>query len=135
MNRWKKEMVLRLKCTREQAGKLYILNKKWTRQLTGTDDLQRKAKLKAELDACTVNGVYARVTCGMDCDCVKFKRIRHVPNNGIMAYIRDEEHAYKWADGPIGIYIENPVECPEEYQSRDLALEAFEDGHPHSVYC
>jgi len=72
---------------------------------------------------------------GMDCDGVRYQGQLHSIPATRDAYRKLEDEIGEWADGPF--YL-NPV-TPEEaksivYDSRDLALEAFEDGHPHILY-
>lgn len=81
------------------------------------------------------NGEVAIVWSGMDCDCNNYTDQVSIINSDWKS-IRDHVHeTYKWADGPCGYYITKPSKAQElEYHSRDLAMEAFEDGHPHVVY-
>jgi hypothetical protein len=45
------------------------------------------------------------------------------------------ENFYSGLEGYGNIVFSEPSEGDEDFsQSRDLALEAFEDGHPHVVY-
>lgn len=135
MNRWMKEMV-RLGIPREGASKLFRLHYQtgYYKKLSGKDELAHRAKIKQKLDTYTVDGVYAMIVSGMDCDCSRFNRVYHVANRGVMAYVNDEWHAYKNSEGPLRVQIADPTTNPEESTSRDLALEAFEDGHPSTVY-
>lgn len=74
------------------------------------------------------------IVSGMDCDCTKYAHKRTAPSD-LDAYIRWEEDQYEWADGPMSIRIVSDEEAATfEGYSRDLALEAYEDGHPHVVY-
>ncbi len=93
----------------------------------------RAALLKA-LDRSTDDqGMVCQVESGMDCDCVKYthSHVRH--RLSLMDEWMALEKAYEYAEGYMHIYFVPPKERPESY-SRDLALEAFEDGHPHVVY-
>lgn len=80
------------------------------------------------------NGKIALVFSGTDCDCVRYAgdvRIVEADWKKIDAYLEDYGH---WADGPWGYHFEKPsVAEGVKYRSRDLALEAFEDGHPYSI--
>jgi hypothetical protein len=81
------------------------------------------------------NGKVAVIWSGMDCDCVRYSNnVRMVDAN----WKAIEEHinsTYEWADGPAYYGFEKPSVARElEYESRDLALEAFEDGHPYSIH-
>ena len=53
----------------------------------------------------------------------------------VMAFIKARDDKAAWADGPFNWVVEKPSrESEYSYHSRDLALEAFEDGHPHVLY-
>lgn len=95
-------------------------------------ELAERVELQAEIDAATVDGFIGLVESGMDCDCVSYcygkkrKAIRAIELQ------RRRADQWRWADGPCWLAVCRPDELPESY-SRDLALEAFEDGHPHCV--
>lgn len=71
---------------------------------------------------------------GMDCDCVRYSgRIHCIPAT-LQAYKKLEDDTYKWSDGPFNLRLVTQAEAESaQYQSRDLALEAFENGHPHHI--
>jgi len=77
----------------------------------------------------------AIVWSGMDCDGVAYSNVvtLAVPNRKVI----DEaiEHEYKWADGPCSFYLAMESDVKNlRPTSRDLGMEAFEDGHPHVLY-
>jgi acylphosphatase len=78
------------------------------------------------------DGMVAVVESGMDCDCVRYRNVvRIIPAEEADAYIRK---SIEWADGPIHHYIERPsVALKLEYDSRDLAMEGFENGNSYSL--
>ena len=80
-----------------------------------------------------MNGVIGVVESGMDCDCSQYTHCTTIENPTAVKLEKDAEHRYEWADGPMGVSYCRPDELPGN-SSRDLALEAFEDGHPHVVY-
>lgn len=46
-------------------------------------------------------------------------------------------HTYEWADGPCGYYLMTRDEVKAagiQYESRDLGMEAFENGHAHCIH-
>lgn len=94
--------------------------------------LAQRADLYKRIAECTEDGEVAVVYSGMDCDCVKFCH-SHIFKAIPLAIDREIEGAYEWADGPMSVGVCKPSERPEAY-SRDLAMEAFEDGHQHIVY-
>lgn len=69
----------------------------------------------------------------MDCDCSRWTSghvMPSVPRRAVEQYV---QQIYNDAEGPVyWIGIQQP-EHKAKYTSRDLAMEAFEDGHPHSV--
>jgi hypothetical protein len=81
------------------------------------------------------DGKIAVMESGRDCDCVEYSGSAHLIDATVAAYDELYERTAKWADGPFYFTLERPsVARGVEYESRDLVLEAFEDGHPHVVY-
>lgn len=96
--------------------------------------IQERVQLQRALDRATVNGQVTVVTKGMDCDCSAF-HYRTTRNRDIlMAEFQGITRRYEDAEGPLQVWFEQPGDYPDCHESRDLALEAFEDGHPHVVY-
>jgi len=81
----------------------------------------------------TEDGQIAVVTSGMDCDCSQYIRSTLRTNLTPVAFLAARDDDYTWADGPINVGLCRPSERPES-ASRDLAMEAYEDGHPHVVH-
>jgi len=99
----------------------------------GYDRLAARAELAQKIRTCAKNGEVGVVESGMDCDCLKYVHsylLAAVP----FAVERWIDESYEAAEGPLCVGVEHPDKLPEN-ESRDLALEAFEDGHPHVVYC
>lgn len=96
---------------------------------------QRRLNMHRRIAECEEGGVVALIESGMDCDGARYSgRVRIVPATW-QAVVHEEDRIQSWADGPCHVYIERPSIAEEiEYHSRDLALEAFEDGHPYSLY-
>lgn len=108
------------------------------RRLPAVDfTINERAQWKAQLDASTEGGRVAVCRSGMDCDCTKYfdVRITEAPAS-IVAWLRDHERHCEWLDGPESTWFDRPSNFVEGdcHESRDLILEAFEDGHPHVVY-
>lgn len=97
------------------------------------DRLAAKASTKARLEACAEQGMVAVIESGRDCDGVQYWGRRHLIPATVMHYYRLWNHTEQWADGPFWFDFERPS-AEVEYGSRDLTLEAFEDGHPHVLY-
>ncbi len=81
------------------------------------------------------NGQIGVIVSGMDCDCVQYRHGRVIEVENLAAYDKWVDDQVEWADGPINFML-CAVEYADAYDGyqRDLALEAFEDGHPHVVY-
>jgi hypothetical protein len=97
------------------------------------DWLAERAELKEIIEKSTVDGEVCIVEWGMDCDCVKYHYERNQPAPTVMEYVQREREMYEWADGPCHMAIGKPEKEPENW-TRDLVMEAYEDGHPHHVY-
>jgi len=93
-----------------------------------------RAALVARWERCVENGMIAVIREGMDCDCSQYKHVTHIPVPvSVVAYERQEDEHREWLDGPESCYFGKPSDYPEYHASADLALEAYEDGHPGYV--
>ncbi len=96
------------------------------------DARQLRLALQQQIRACTEGGAVAVIEGGRDCDGVQYDGRRHV----IEATIRDYDQLYDrlaaYADGPFWLRVAKPSE-DVHYTSRDLGLEAFENGHAHHL--
>jgi hypothetical protein len=80
-------------------------------------------------------GKVAVVWSGMDCDCVRFSGVVSIVDADKASVEAHIEREYEYAEGPLSFYITKPSDAAKiHYESRDLAMEAFEDGHAHVVY-
>jgi hypothetical protein len=97
------------------------------------DYLSERARLKAAIEQRSEKNQVAVVFNGRDCDCVEYEGVVYK----VPATVTHVEHCIdqygQWADGPFGWEIKKPSSKVKR-QSRDLAMEAFEDGHAHVVY-
>jgi len=77
------------------------------------------------------DGQIAIITWSRDCDhvCGESRFLVEATAKAVDARI---ERDLAWADGPMSHRLAAPSE-PFQGWSRDMAAEAFEDGHPHSV--
>ena len=91
-----------------------------------------RADLAARFAEKAVDGKISVHNKGMDCDCASWYRVSNMDVPSVFAEQRALESAYEWADGPLHIWYDSPTE--EYSESRDLALEAFEEGHAHVIY-
>lgn len=93
----------------------------------------QKYELPDILKEYTYNGrVYLMVT-STDCDHTRATYKRSIEPT-VEAYVEFFDHLYDDAEGPTSARLLHPEDvCEFEPSQRDLALEAFEDGHPHCV--
>jgi hypothetical protein len=93
------------------------------------------AAIRAKLDACSVNGLIGLITDGMDCDCSKYHDERIIPVwSSVAAFKQWDDDRQSYLDGPETVWLVMPDNVTPGHSSRDLALEAFEDGHPYSIH-
>jgi len=97
-----------------------------------TDKIARRFSLARRITEKQQDGKVALVVDSMDCDCVRVID-SYIVNAAPFLIEQEIERIYEGAEGPTSIWIESPDDMPEP-SSRDLALEAFEDGHQHVVY-
>lgn len=99
------------------------------------DHLTERAALKLHIEACTEGGKIAIHRSGMDCDCTQYRSCRIVDApKSVFAFVHGEEKHREWLDGPESMWIDKPSRSVEGHASADRALEAYEDGHPGTVY-
>lgn len=97
-------------------------------------ELRGRARLRAAIAEHAVDGRVALAVTQMDCDCAQWSSTVTLlaSVDAINAYL---ERLYDDAEGPVTWSFISPEEQAEFVpQSRDLALEAFENGHPHVVH-
>lgn len=96
------------------------------------DPLARRASFVAHVRSVERGGMVGVRDTGMDCDCSRWER--HYNRPAVPRQLEAMmERGYEEAEGPQAFCIIPPVE-EEACTSRDLALEAYENGHPHVVY-
>jgi len=98
-----------------------------------TDRRMRRQSLIRAIAECAEDGKVAVIESGMDCDCTRYSGHRHLIDANVKAYDALRNHIAEWADGVFYLDIARPSEDVEQ-SSRDLALEAFEDGRPYSIH-
>lgn len=92
----------------------------------------RRSRMKSHLDSVRHNGKVALNVDQMDCDCARWTSGRIIDAHPLNVE-REIDEVLQNAEGPVYmIEVVAPVDIAG-YVSRDLALEAYEDGHPHSV--
>lgn len=113
----------------------FLAARRMIRERQAPDWMQKRWELFCLLSDCAEHGEVAVVTAGMDCDCSCWSgRVSILPAN-VMFVERWLNEFYDSAEGPQSHEIMRPSEARSiKSSSRDLALEAFEDGHAHVVY-
>jgi hypothetical protein len=118
-----------------ESRRLWMLNKLYEWQKAPySKRAKNRIKFHKDLQKMQENGKIALVFSGMDCDGVTYQNSVHtVPANwkNVLQYIDDVVNN---ADGPVYYYLEYPSVAENlTYYSRDLGMEAFENGHSHYI--
>jgi hypothetical protein len=72
---------------------------------------------------------------GRDCDGVEYSGRTRLIEATVAAVDRLDSEIGEWADGPYRLQIGRPSERDSiSYESRDLVMAAYEDGHRHVIY-
>lgn len=98
--------------------------------------LSKRWKLMARIEECRITGTGLMwvTESGMDCDCVQYSGHMRKCEATLDAFYKLHSDINSYADGPFNLYPVTEEEREEiRPTSRDLALEAHEDGHPHVV--
>lgn len=81
------------------------------------------------------DGYVYLVVGGRDCDGVAYEGLKTLMKAVPRAIEKRIDEMYESADGPMHFTIMTPFDGEVvRYSSRDLGLEAFENGHPHVLY-
>lgn len=81
------------------------------------------------------NGKVVLVWHGRDCDGSRYRGVCRTHPAIVRAIRRSIKHTLIWADGPCDWQMVSPTEAKKiEESHRDLALEAYENGHSHVLY-
>jgi len=90
----------------------------------------------ARIEECRITGTNQMwvTESGRDCDCVQYSGYMHKCEATLAAYYKLYDEINSYADGPFSLRPVTEEEREEiRPQSRDLAMEAYEDGHSHVV--
>ncbi len=96
---------------------------------------KHREMVEAVIQAYAEDGMVCYIESGRDCDCVEYDGKVHGPVPATaQAYEELDTLIGEWADGPYHLALCRPSEVKKvKYESRDLVMEAHEDGHPHSI--
>ena len=101
----------------------------------GIDKLLSKVKFKKKIEGHSVNGKVAIVYGGVDCDHSRWDNRVAIVNANVTSVNGWEKDYMEYAEGSQWFDIESmDYALSLKESSRDLAMEAFEDGHPHVIY-
>ncbi len=99
-------------------------------------ELEERWALMERIDECRITGTGLMWVSesGRDCDGVQYSGQMHSCEATLPAFNKLQDDIGEWADGPFSLYPVTEKEREESrYQSRDLTMEAHEDGHPYVV--
>lgn len=97
--------------------------------------LAARARDAALIHECAEGGKVALVSGGRDCDGVAWEGDVSLVDAIPSVIRRNMDQVYRWADGPMHIAIMRPSEAKDiQPRTRDFGMEAFENGHPHSLH-
>ena len=106
-----------------------------TRYQVPFDWLERRAERAERMRALSEGGDVAIVHGSRDCDGVRVDGCVTIIRAHPLALEKWEALQDKWADGPWWASLARPSDVATlRPTSRDLTLEAFENGHPHVIY-
>ena len=101
----------------------------------GTDYLAEKISVIKEINSFAENGKILVIVGGCDCDGSQYYGRCYVMDANYTTVSNFENDQSHWADGSIYFDYDKPSNEGEySYSSRDLALEAYENGHNHIIY-
>lgn len=120
--------------SRDEFYRLWRIVRKNEREAVRQDrsTIGIRARCHEHMVACTVDGMVSLNESSMDCDCVRSESSRIVPAV-LVAIEKRIDDIYSWAEGPTSVWIDKPENGIED-SWRDLALEAYENGHPYSIH-
>lgn len=99
------------------------------------DYLTKRQRLYERIDLLAQNGQIGLHVDAVDCDCAHYTRAHVIPVHSHRAVLQIIDEIYETAEGMMSVTLMSPsVAKRYKWTSRDLALEAFEEGHPHVVY-
>jgi hypothetical protein len=94
-----------------------------------------RQRLIERIRSCQENGKIAIVESGRDCDGMQYSGSVCLIDASVAAWDAHYDYVANHADGPFSFAVEKPSIAKHiKHTSRDLTLEAFEDGHPHVIY-
>ena len=100
-----------------------------------SEERQRRQTLLRQLREYAEGGKVAMVESGRDCDGLQYSGHVSIIDATVAAWEEHYTHTAEWADGLFSFALMRPSEARSvKRASRDLTLEAFENGHSHVIY-
>lgn len=97
-------------------------------------DVDANAWARRIIDAYARDGRIGFIRSGMDCDCTQYYAESTLTIDGTVAdFLRWYNGYLEGLEGPDSHRFCDPAEIEPVYRTRDRAMEAYEDGHPHLV--
>ncbi len=97
--------------------------------------VKRNAWARHALDLHSRDGQIGVIASGMDCDCTQYHHEFVMPApTSVAAFLKWIDEHSDCLDGPETLVFAPPPDIVPQFRSRDLALMAYEDGHPSTVY-
>lgn len=120
----------------DEGTRLCILNRLLGDSLHDLHDrVQQRVATNRQVTHLSENGYVAVVVGGLDCDMCAYEGHVHTFPSQITEFWKCIDLLYYQAEGPIHWHVMRVSESVSVKSTlRDLALEAFENGHPHVVY-
>lgn len=119
---------------REDFDKVYRVMRKVGDRGNIVDEslLAERQQLQQTIAKYKMDDVVCLVESGRDCDCVEYTHSQLIEKATVMKVWSRQTDIYSWAEGSCYVGYCSPDERPGNY-SRDLVMEAYENGHPHYV--
>lgn len=106
----------------------------WPRIEQARERRLARLTLAQRIASCAEGGKILVLESGRDCDGCQYSGKQHTIAATLAAYDALDARLGDWADGPYSLSVARPSEAGSvRYTSRDLGLEAFENGHPHVI--
>jgi hypothetical protein len=121
-----------LKDELNKIRRLRLLNRLYERHNTVRDTLDARLQMHRDITDKQEDGKIMLVESGRDCDGVRYWGRTHECAADWRSVIALTDRIAYWADGPFQLAIERPSALIKS-GSRDLTLEAFENGHAHCL--
>ena len=123
------------KLDNRRLKRIYRTYSRESRLLKKNDILTSRMVMGQYIDSQSENGQVFLTITSTDCDCFTSSYVTGPHTASVMVIDRLITELYDGAEGPTFIDVVSPSYAKDFVgHSRDMALEAHENGHPHYVY-